>query len=170
MSTLLLMRHAKSSWKDASLADHDRPLNKRGQRDAPRMGTLLSDERLNPACIVSSSATRALSTAEIIARSTNCDRLDLDSALYHASVMTWLETLERLPSCSPVLCVGHNPGLEHLLEILAGEWHRMPTAAIAVIDVDGEEWSDFVERVRRDEMTSHAPPCLLRHIYRPKEL
>lgn len=170
MLTLLLMRHAKSSWKDASLADHDRPLNKRGQRDAPRMGALLCAEGLVPGHIIASSARRARATAEQIAEVTECDHVEIDSGLYHASVMTWLETLERLPSCSPVLCVGHNPGLEHLLEILTGEWHRMPTAAIAVIDVDEEDWREFVERVGHEDARSHSPPCHLRCVYRPKEL
>jgi phosphohistidine phosphatase len=68
MKTLLIMRHAKSSWKDPDLPDHDRPLNKRGKHDAPSMGKLLKDEDLIPDLIISSTAARAKKTAELVAK------------------------------------------------------------------------------------------------------
>ena len=68
MKTLLILRHAKSSWKEQDLPDHDRPLNKRGKNDAPRMGKLLKDEDLIPDLIMSSTAVRAKKTAELVAK------------------------------------------------------------------------------------------------------
>nr|NIL98123.1 hypothetical protein [Planctomycetales bacterium]NIP70269.1 hypothetical protein [Planctomycetales bacterium] len=68
MKTLLLLRHAKSSWDDSALDDHDRPLNKRGKRDAPRMGQLLVQQDLVPDCILTSTARRARKTAEAVAK------------------------------------------------------------------------------------------------------
>ena len=67
MKTLLLLRHAKSSWDNSELADHDRPLNGRGRRDAPRMGQLLAQHDLTPDLIVTSAARRAATTAELVA-------------------------------------------------------------------------------------------------------
>ena len=67
MKTLIVMRHAKSSWKHPDVADHDRPLNKRGKQDAPRMGKLLRQQKLTPQVIVSSTATRARRTADAVA-------------------------------------------------------------------------------------------------------
>ena len=85
MKTLLLLRHAKSSWKESSLTDHDRPLNDRGQRDAARMGQLLTDEDLLPDLILLSTATRARTTAELVAASSGFDgEIRLDGELYHA--------------------------------------------------------------------------------------
>ena len=71
MKTILLLRHAKSSWKDAGLSDHARPLNKRGLRDAPRMGRLIAEQRLKPELILSSSAVRAMRTAQAVADAIN---------------------------------------------------------------------------------------------------
>ena len=68
MKTILLLRHAKSSWKEAGLTDHARPLNKRGLRDAPRMGTLIAEQKIQPDLILSSSAVRAIRTAEAVSQ------------------------------------------------------------------------------------------------------
>ena len=68
MKTLLVLRHAKSSWKDANLEDHDRPLNKRGKKTAPKMGKLIKDEKLVPDLMISSTALRAKKTAEAVAK------------------------------------------------------------------------------------------------------
>ncbi len=84
MKTLLVLRHAKSSWKDSGLADHDRPLNKRGKHDAPRMGTLLAKEDLVPDLIISSSAKRAKSTAEAVAM--NCG---YDGEIQYSEISLW---------------------------------------------------------------------------------
>ncbi len=162
MKTLLLMRHAKSSWKQASLADRARPLNKRGKRDAPRMGELLRRQDLVPECIVSSAAQRARETAERLAEATGYDGEILYlNQLYAAEPSEYLAALRVVPEqVERVLLVGHNPGLEDLLELLTGEWQRLPTAAIAHLLVPADRW----EYVRADGSAQ------LVHIWRPREL
>jgi phosphohistidine phosphatase len=95
MKTLLVLRHAKSSWKNANLADFDRPLNKRGKRDAPRMGELLRREGIVPDLIISSSAERALTTAEAVALACGYDlEIQTTRQLYHAWPDDYIEGAE----------------------------------------------------------------------------
>lgn len=163
MPTLLLMRHAKSDWSDPGCSDHDRPLNPRGKRDAPRMGRWLKQQGLHPVRIVTSSAKRARKTATRVAQSFERDLpTDIRSELYHASPEMWVDVLAELPSDADcVLAVGHNPGLEELLHELVGRYERMPTAAIAVLDVGSRGWETF---------SDPEPAVSLRAIGRPKEL
>ena len=110
MKTLLILRHAKSSWADPGMADHDRPLNARGKRDAPRMGRLIAEQGLHPDIIVSSTAKRARSTAKrvIEAGGLTCPKCLLDE-LYLAAPETYINTLRQLDDTSQrVLAVGHN--------------------------------------------------------------
>lgn len=148
MRTLLLMRHAKSSWDDPRLDDHDRPLNKRGLRDAPRMGTFLRHQDLVPDRIVTSSAVRAVATAELVGQSCGFDDpLTVTDELYHAAAEDWRQQIRQLPDGKAlVLCVGHNPGLEDVLAGWVGHYVRMPTAAIARLDFDDPTWSDVADR------------------------
>lgn len=143
MKTLLILRHAKSSWADASLSDHERPLKKRGRRDAPRMGALLRDEELTPEIIVSSTARRAMETAELVAAESEFEgELIATRELYHADLESYLEVVrEHAGTSDVVMLVGHNPGLEDLVEQLSGSWQRMPTAALAQIELDIDSWS-----------------------------
>ncbi|MGB7661527.1 MAG: histidine phosphatase family protein [Nitrososphaeraceae archaeon] len=91
MKTLLIMRHAKSSWKEQDLPDYDRPLNKRGKNDAPRMGKLLKDEDLVPDLIMSSTAVRAKKTAELVAKTRKYKgKIVLDRSLYGAEPAAYL--------------------------------------------------------------------------------
>jgi len=139
------MRHAKSSWDDPGLADHDRPLNKRGRRDAPRVGEWLRRQRLRPELIVSSTAKRARKTAELVAESCGYDgELVVQSELYHASLREWLSVIQTLPeSASRVLCVGHNPGLEEALASWTHQEISMPTAAVAHLELSCTTWKKF---------------------------
>jgi phosphohistidine phosphatase len=143
MPTLLLMRHAKSDWADDGCPDHDRPLNDRGKRDAPRMGCLLREAGLLPTRIVCSSARRARKTAERLVEGLQAAvPIEIRDELYLASAETWRDVLANLPAEDEcVLCIGHNPGLEAIIEQLTGHAERMPTAAIAVLDVGGPDWS-----------------------------
>ena len=145
MKTLLILRHAKSSWRDAGLADHDRPLNKRGLRDAPRMGRLLRQEDLLPDLIISSSAVRARKTAQMVIEAMGYDgELRLARELYAAEPEAYLDTLQSLPDgFERVMVIGHNPGLEELLELLTGDWQRLPTAALAQVELDLGTWQDL---------------------------
>lgn len=147
MKSLLVLRHAKSSWDNARLADHDRPLNDRGQKDAPRMGRLLRAEGLVPDLILSSSAERALATAEAVAVAAGYDNeIVITRSLYHADVDTCLELLAELPDeVNRVMLVGHNPTWEMLVESLTGEMELMPTAAVALIELPVANWQDLSE-------------------------
>jgi phosphohistidine phosphatase len=145
MKTLLVLRHAKSSWKYTHLADFDRPLNKRGKRDAPRMGALLKQEEIVPDLIISSSAERALATAESVALACDYDsEIQTTRQLYHAWPEAYIEVLNSVPNDHQrVMVVGHNPGIESVVEELTGGWIRMPTAALVHISLDIDDWSEL---------------------------
>ena len=162
MKTLLILRHAKSSWGDEELSDHDRPLNKRGKRDAPRMGKLLRDTALAPDLIISSTAKRARKTAAKVAKSCRYEGvIELAGELYLAVPSAYLEVLRNVADhYERVMVVGHNPGLEDLLTLLTGERTPLPTAALAHIAVDIPSWHELSEDSRGN----------LLDLWRPKEL
>lgn len=160
--TLLIMRHAKSSWSDGGLSDHDRPLNKRGLRDAPRMAHWIAKQGRVPGLVLSSTATRAASTANLFVESCNGIACDVQTSgdLYHATARRYLETAAQFPDAiSTAMIVGHNPGLEDLVQVLAGEFERMPTGAIACFELSGESWSQL-----------SPDTAILIDIWRPKEI
>lgn len=161
MKTLLILRHAKSSWDDSALDDHERPLNARGESDAPRMGQFARDERLSPELIVSSDAVRARLTAKAIADATG-GQLLLDPRLYHASADEILDALHSVVEhdVATLMVVGHNPGLEVLLAQLTGEQEALPTAALAQIALPIDRWPDLNTSTRGT----------LVGLWRPKEL
>jgi len=145
MKTLLLMRHAKSSWKDTGLADHERPLNKRGKKDAPHMGQLLREHQLIPQQILSSTAIRARQTTEefIEASGYKGDTLYLDR-LYLAEAEEYLQNIKNIHNqFDRIMVVGHNPGLETLLQVLSGKIESLPTAVVAQINLPIDHWSDL---------------------------
>jgi phosphohistidine phosphatase len=150
MKTLLILRHAKSSWDESDLPDHDRPLNKRGKNDAPRVGELLHTEGLTPDLIISSTARRARHTAELAGEACNYQGdLLLLHELYAAPPQAYLEALIKVDDeFERVMVVGHNPGVEDLLQLLTGESQPMPTAALARVDLPIEHWADLEKRTR----------------------
>lgn len=147
MKNIIVMRHAKSSWSDAHLADHERPLNKRGRRDAPLMGKMLYQEDLTPQFIICSTAKRARATAEAAAESSNFDgQITFVRELYHAGAQQILEHVSAVDDTfHRIMIVGHNPGMEDLVEELTGKWERMPTAAVANIELSINRWLDAVD-------------------------
>ena len=154
MSTSLrlsLVRHAKSSWKHPGLADHDRPLNARGRRDAPRMGARLAGRGFAPELVLTSTAVRARATAEAIAAACGIDgRVRTRRALYHASPEAVLEVVEAACERAPsppthVAVVGHNPGLTDLVTWLSGaELDDLPTCGVATLLLDAERVADLI--------------------------
>jgi phosphohistidine phosphatase len=162
MKTLLLLRHAKSSWKHPELADHDRPLNKRGKRTAPLIGALLQDEDLIPDLILCSSAVRAHTTALLVVKAcAYAGEIKQTRKLYLAEPQTYVEVLRQVAEKhARVLVVGHNPGLEALIEALTGEAMAMPTAALVQVELSLKRWSDL------DADTD----CKLVNVWRPKDL
>ena len=136
------MRHAKSSWADERLSDHDRPLNERGLRDAPRMAALLNEQDSVPDVILCSTAMRAHTTAKIVERDSSFSgSLSTHKKLYLGAPQDYLRLLAQLSDDVEVaMVVGHNPGLEQLLQDVCGAWERMPTGAIAKIDLKLDRW------------------------------
>ena len=150
MKTLFLVRHAKSSWEDAELADKDRPLNDRGKRDAPRMAKRvakrLAKYEVQPDLILSSSAVRALETAKAMAKRIGFRRkaILVDDALYRASVDELLSIVRKLADgASCVMIFGHNPAMAEFVRRLSGEIVRMPTCAVAELRFDVGSWSEI---------------------------
>ena len=147
MKTLLMMRHAKSSWESGVKTDHERPLNKRGRRDAPVMAQLLCSNDLVPELIVLSDSKRTCETLELmqsVFEKFGADpTIDEDGSFYHAPAEEWLDKLVELPDeFSTVMFLGHNPGAEELVLRLTREYHTMPTAAIACFEYQVESWKD----------------------------
>ncbi|SVD34652.1 uncharacterized protein METZ01_LOCUS387506 [marine metagenome] len=145
MKTLLILRHAESGWKELGLTDRDRPLDNRGRRDAPLIGALLSRKHLKPGLIVSSTARRALTTAETVAD--NCDygsAVQADHRLYLAKPETVIDVVRSLAGdASTVLLVGHNPGLRELIALLTGAVETFPTAALAQVQLSITAWREI---------------------------
>ncbi len=143
--TLLLMRHAKSSWKDEDLADHDRPLAKRGKRDALRVGQELRARDLVPQAIISSAAKRARSTARRLAEGSGyAGDVVYSEALYFQGLAPYYEALAALPDAlTRAMIIGHNPLCEGMLHSLTGQALPMPTAAVACIELSIESWADI---------------------------
>ena len=144
MKTLFLIRHVKSSRDDPALADKDRPLNDRGKRDAPKMGALLAKRRVKPNLILSSSAVRALDTAEIIAEKLDYKRKNIrvEDRLYAVEADKLLDVIRRLgDELDCVMLIGHNPELTELAHRLSSKITDMPTCAVAEFTFDSKSWS-----------------------------
>ena len=165
MKRLLIMRHAKSSWKDSELPDHERPLKKKGQKDAEHMGKLLKSKDLTPDLILTSSAARARETAEIVAEVSKAGKkhvVVLD-ALYMAEPQTILDAIrEHGGDHKAIMVVGHNPGLEAFLQIVNGAVESLPTAAVAYMSTSVDKWKHLGEK-KDDEVK-------LKKLWRPKDL
>lgn len=144
MKTLLLLRHAKSSWDQPSLPDFDRPLAERGKRDAPRMGKALRERGPHPELIISSPAARTRATIKAIAASARFEaEIQFEECVYGASSAELITLIRRLPQeKASAMIVGHNPGLEDLVARLTGRPERMPTAALACIEFQVDRWED----------------------------
>jgi phosphohistidine phosphatase len=162
MKTILILRHAKSSWASDTLPDHERPLNKRGQRDAPRIGRLIRAEDLLPDLILTSTAVRARSTADLVAEASGYEGpIEQSRSLYMADAPAFIHALRSLTDDHiRVLIVAHNPGLEELLVELTGEDETLPTAALAVVAAPVESWAGL----RADAQSE------LLQLWRPREL
>jgi len=150
VKSLLILRHAKSSWKEPILSDHDRPLNNRGKRDAPRMGILVRREELVPDLIITSSAMRARKTADAVANYSGYGgELQIANSFYLAGPESYIEVLSELgDKYQRVMVVGHNPGMEELLEELTDVNERVVTAALAHVSLPIDEWRQLDDSVR----------------------
>ncbi len=145
---LYLFRHAKSSWDNPDLDDFDRPLNKRGKRDAPFMGELLLEKGIKPDVLISSPAKRAYATAKVIAKKLGYPRREIqkDKKLYLASAGELLRIINELPDeYSSVMLFGHNPGLTQICNLLSNaNIMNIPTSGIAEIDFEVDSWKNVI--------------------------
>jgi phosphohistidine phosphatase len=157
---LFLVRHAKSSWDDPTISDHDRPLNERGLRNAPDMGRRLSDRGVSPDALISSTAERTRTTAEIMAGSLNYpkDQIVFDRALYHASATELQEYIGGLNDAhTSVMLFGHNPGMTSLVSHLFGlALDNLPTCGVVHLQFSTESWAE-VSRSMPTEATIDFP-------------
>ena len=145
--TLILVRHAKSSWKDSSLNDIHRPLNKRGNKDAPKMGEYMSEHNILPEVIFSSPGLRALTTARLISVKINIDPSDiivLDD-LYTFSSDQLLSVLKSInDKYDNIMVVGHNPAITDITNYLSGcNIDNIPTCGLAVLKFPLDSWQDL---------------------------
>jgi phosphohistidine phosphatase len=144
-----LLRHAKSSWSQPGLNDHDRPLNQRGQRDAPIMGRRLVTHGVRPSLILTSSAKRARETAKLIAREIGypIEFLQTEKSLYLADPESILEVIElQDDTFSDIVVCIHNPGITELASRLSAQSiDNVPTCGIVIIEADTDSWSTFSE-------------------------
>jgi phosphohistidine phosphatase len=170
MKTLLLLRHAKSSWEDPSLDDFDRPLGPRGERAAPLMGDYLREEGLIPDVVLCSAARRTRQTWDLVRARLNSDpEVRFQRSLYLADPAQLLMDIHvQTDRAGTLLMIGHNPGTEILARRLAGrgevdELERMsrkfPTAALAVLTCPSDHWSEVTRGT-----------CTLDRFVRPKDL
>ncbi len=155
------MRHAKSSWKETEVPDIERPLKKRGYKDAEKMGKLLRGKKLVPDLIISSTAERAVKTAETIAKASKYEQeIIFSDALYMAEPSAIMKTIqEHSKKKKTVMIIGHNPGIEAFLQILTGKVESLPTASIAYLTAKIEKWEDL----------SDDKEVKLKNLWRPKD-
>ena len=145
---ITLLRHAKSSWNDASLADRDRPLNRRGNKSAPEMGKRLAKLGVRPSLLLTSPAKRARETARLIARELNypLEFIQSESELYLATPETILQVVARQDNgFNDVMLFGHNPGITELANRLGDRnIDNVPTCGMVGIELDVKEWTGIV--------------------------
>ncbi len=146
MKKIFILRHAKSSWNDTTLSDFERPLNERGNRDAPIMGSKLNELGVMPDLILSSAANRAYTTASIIAEKINypLSRIDKREDLYLASERKILKIINFIDNgYKNIMVVGHNPGLTDLADNLGTlQVANLPTCALVALEFAVDKWQE----------------------------
>ncbi len=144
MKQLYLIRHAKSSWDFPDLTDFERPLNKRGLRDAPFMGMILREKQIAPELFLSSPAKRALSTAQLFANAMGypVEKIVTEPRIYEASRQTLLEVIQSFPdelTSAALFC--HNPGITDLANFLSDKQiDNIPTCGIFSVSLPSPSW------------------------------
>ncbi|MEE3242890.1 MAG: histidine phosphatase family protein, partial [Candidatus Thermoplasmatota archaeon] len=141
ISRLILMRHAKSSWKYPDLSDHERPLNKRGRKAAVKVAKELIRLEWTPEILYSSDSERTKETWSRMNKHINGVKVEYSHKLYHSGIKKILKNIPDEPECETIMILGHNPGCADFLSYLCGEWHRMPTAATALLTIKNQDKS-----------------------------
>ena len=147
MKTIILTRHAKSSWKTDATSDLERPVNKRGIDDAPIMAKRLQAQGPLPQIIVSSTATRALQTSEMLMTNLAMDKslLTTTDAIYEAPARALIDQIKQMPADIEIaMIVGHNPGMSSTCNYLSKEADvDMSTLAMVCLELDVDDWDDI---------------------------
>ena len=145
MKTIYLVRHAKSSWKYPNLDDFERPLNKRGRKNAPFMGAILKKLKVAPDLIISSPANRASTTARIIAYNINyaLEKIQYSESIYEFSANALIDVIEHLDDdIKKAMLVGHNPALTDLANYIGDTpISNIPTSGVFCADLDITSWA-----------------------------
>lgn len=149
MKNVYFVRHAKSSWADFSLKDFDRPLNKRGKRDAPFMAEKMKELGVEPDAIISSTANRAFTTASFFAKALGIQKKDIikEEKIYEAYHSTVLDLVRSLPEkYDTVFVFGHNPAFTNIANTFTNNYiDNIPTCGITKVVAEVENWKDFNE-------------------------
>ena len=161
MKTLLLLRHAKAKDGSPGLPDFDRTLNDRGRNEAQAIGNFLRSQDVPPSLALSSSAKRARETTELVLESAGLTvEVRYDERIYEAGPTQLLEVVAQIEDeHNAVLLVGHNPGMEELLQLLTNRFEQMATCTLAKLDLAGDKWADVLSEKGRVDW-----------IVRPKDL
>lgn len=146
--TLVLIRHAKSSWANPLQSDYDRTLNDRGNEDAPEMGKRLKNAGIVPDLIIASAATRTRQTATHIANAVgyNVERISWEEKLYHCIPAVFEEVIYEIDdSINTVFIIAHNPGITDFANQLSGDFYtgNMPTCGIVAAHIEADHWNAF---------------------------
>ena len=140
--TLLLLRHAKSIWKKLNLTDHDRLLNERGKKDAPKMGKVIKELDIVPDLIISSPAKRAMDTAKLVAE--NCKykkNIEKNPLLYASTLENYIDVIHMVSDYyQKVLVVGHNPIIEELVIKFINRMEIIPTCTLVQLSLNIQSW------------------------------
>ena len=144
MKHILLARHAKSDWDNPELADIDRPLNKRGLRDAPYMGQRMIKRNINPQTIITSPAVRAMTTAVLLAKELNypSDKILSNEKIYSATPEQLINIIRDFDNSKDwIMMIGHNPCISQLVSVLQGDFApTMPTCSIYALAFNVDDW------------------------------
>ena len=147
MKHLTLVRHAKSSWQFPDLVDHDRPLNPRGERDAPEMGRRLAEWNGTPDLVLSSPALRALTTAHVITEVIGyaAEKIVVDVRIYEADVSGLLAVLTEIDDeIGHVMLFGHNPAMTGMVNRLSSTWlDNLPTCGVVAFQFAMDSWGQL---------------------------
>ncbi len=165
MKTLLLLRHAKTSWDDATVSDDLRPLSESGKQNVYRMGKFLKNTKLIPNLIISSCAKRAKDTSTLLAESSGYNKnIDVSESLYETTAQEYIHVISEISNkINMVLLVGHNPILENLIELITNELIIMETCSLVQIVLPISTWIEIktnpkcqlIKRIRIKELSLH---------------
>ncbi|MEP6568373.1 MAG: histidine phosphatase family protein [Acidobacteriota bacterium] len=169
MKTLFLLRHAKSENPEPLSNDLNRALNERGRRAAQAVGTFIKEQNVKFDLVLCSTATRAQETMGLVLAAAELEpNISYDQRIYEAGSLRLLEVVSEIENdVSTVLVVGHNPGLEELVQLLTGQPAQMSTATLAKIDIDASDWNkgqegkatlDWIVRLKELAATLRSPP------------